>query len=112
MNKPSVYILIYNDRVQYASKDIKSLHGAIEVMCSTLNVPLPASYVHVTRLINEKSFYIHTPAFGHQWQVIERELMYTRRRKRQSIQNTINPLNISNVNSVASTITTHNPNTL
>ena len=86
MKKGIVYILIYNNNVQYASKDIRSLHGAMELMCSALPTNYPLSYVQVTRILNEKSFYIHTPAFGHQWQIIERELLYTRRKKRPAVQ--------------------------
>jgi hypothetical protein len=86
MKKSSVYILIYNSNVQYASKDVKSLHGAMDVMCNALPVERPLSYVQVTRILNEKSFYIHTPAFGHQWQVVERELLYTKRKKRPPVQ--------------------------
>lgn len=91
MNNRKVLILLYNDAVQFPSFDVKCLHGAMVKMCEAINVPGPLSYEQVTRLMKEKCFFIHTPALGHQWQIIERELLYTRRKKRQPVQRLTEP---------------------
>jgi len=86
MKAASIYILLYNNSVQFASKDIKCLAGALQNMAAAINQAPGLSYVQVTRIIKEKHSYFHAPTVGHAWEIISRELLYTRRRKRPAAQ--------------------------
>ena len=112
MKKQIVFILLYNNSVQYASKDVKCLVGALQLLCQKINVDSGLSYVQITRIINEKHSYFHAPVIGHCWEIIERELLYTRRKKRLPVQ--VAPVVNTNVNK--SMLIEHkqitNPNTL
>lgn len=86
MKTQKVYILLYNNSVQIASKDLKILAMTLEVQCTSRNMPAGHSYVQVTRIIHEKQSYMHSPAVGHTWEIIHRELLYTRRKGRAAVQ--------------------------
>src|SRR3990170_314402 len=83
MKTPTCYILIYNGVVEQASRDLKNLHTIMCLMSQRAGVELPLSYVQATRIIAEKKSFIHLPTQLHKWEIISRELMYTRRKKKQ-----------------------------
>jgi len=88
MAQAKVYILNYNGAVQFASKDVKALWGVICKMAQSINLPLPHSYVQVTRTLNESGTYIHSPGHNHAWDIITRELLMSRRSgKKKFIEN-------------------------
>jgi len=82
----TIYLLFYNNSVQFASKDVKCLVGALQKMAVALNTLPGLSYEQITRTINNKGSYFHSPAVGHSWEIIHRELLYTRRKKRPAVQ--------------------------
>lgn len=81
MKEKSIYILLYNGIVEMASRDLKNLHTILCLMCQRASQPLPLSYVQCTRNMAEKTSFIHLPDQRHQWEIIERVLLFTRRKK-------------------------------
>jgi len=86
MNQPKIYLLLYNNAVQFASKDVKCLAVALQRMAMAINQQPGTGYVQITRVLNEKGSYFHSPCVGHSWEIIHRELLYTRRKKRPAVQ--------------------------
>ena len=82
MKTKTVYILNYNGIVQYPSKDLKALWASLCQMVTRVNLPLPIGYPQLTRIMNECHSYNYIPAQGHAWEIIEREYLYTRRKKK------------------------------
>ena len=85
MSQSKVYILNYNGAVQFASKDVKALWGVICKMAQTINLPLPHSYSQVSRTLITSGTYIHSPGHNHSWDIITRELLFTRRASRKKL---------------------------
>lgn len=86
MKPKTIYILLYNNAVQFASKELKILAASICTLATAINQPLPHSYVQITRIMSENKYYIHSTQVGHTWSIIERELLYQRRRQRNAVQ--------------------------
>lgn len=83
MNKRETFILLYNGSVQFPSFDIKVLWLCLDRLTKAINAPAPHSYVQVTRILNEKPNYVHSPIPGHCWEIIKRPFLYSRRKARK-----------------------------
>lgn len=92
MKASNVYILLNNQNVEFASKSIKVLHAVMEQMCMRAGKEAPLSYEQVTRIMNEKLSYVHNCAGAYQLAIIERELLYTRRKGRKAVQRQEQPI--------------------
>src|SRR3989304_10255569 len=89
MKDKSIYLLLYNGVVEQASRDLKNLHTILCIMCQRASVPLPLSYVQVTRNMATNTSFIHLPSQLHKWEIISRKLLFTRRTGRKSPGSTI-----------------------
>lgn len=89
MAQQKVFILLNNSNVEFASKSITILHASMARICQAGGHQAPLSYEQVTRIINEKKSYVHHCGVGSVFAIIERELLYTRRKARKKIQHVV-----------------------
>ena len=66
-----------------ASKDVKILWVIMQNLLSALGQPAPPSYVTITRHVNEHGTFVHGWAPGQSFEIITRDLLYTRRRSQE-----------------------------
>lgn len=82
MKDKKIYLLLYNGSVQYAARNIKNLWVSICTMCSQINQKMPVGYEQVTRILNEHPSFVHSPCHGHAWEIVSRDVLYTKRKKK------------------------------
>jgi len=88
MKAPQVYIVTRNGVVEIATKDLKFAYTILQKLSTAVGKPALLSYVQVTRIMNEAGTFIHQWAAGQSFEIITRELMYTRRgTRKRSIEN-------------------------
>ena len=64
MIQPKIYLLIHNGNVEIASKDVKVCWMVMCKLLQAISQPIPASYVTITRHINEHGTYVHNIRVG------------------------------------------------
>jgi len=95
INKPfrftppqEVFILTRNGAVENASKDLKFSYALLQKLSTALGKPCVLSYVQVWRIMNERKTFVHQLSPNNSIEIITRELMYTRRKKRMQAERT------------------------
>lgn len=81
-----VFILTRNGQVEMASKDVKILWKIMTSLLSALGQPAPESYVTITRHINQHGTFVHCWAPGQSFEIITRDLLFTRRASRKKLE--------------------------
>jgi hypothetical protein len=71
----TLYVLQFNDSVLFGSKNLTVLYRSICNKCAADHHRMPEPYATCRRRLLAENKYVHEPALGYRYQIIERALI-------------------------------------